>query len=201
MKTERKNFLTTLILCGGKSSRMAQDKALLEFQGIPLLKKMVGLGLGCSSQVGIITPHPQHYSSILPEGCNFILEPTPVKGPLYAFALGLAQVNSDWVLLLAVDLPLLTEETLTQWLLILTQQPREVLALVPFADGFWHPLCAFYHRDCLTSLQTFLAGGGTSFQKWLTAPWVQVLAVEDTRVLTNCNTPQEWQRLGGEDRI
>lgn len=195
MNDLRKNDIATLILCGGKSSRMGKDKALLEFQGIPLLRKMALIGLECTSQVWLIAPNAATYQSILPSGCRWLVEQTPNQGPLLAFAQGLAQLNTEWVFLLACDLPLLTPELVRGWVDYLDGLPREILALVPHQGGYWHPLCGFYRRLCDSKLQAFVAGGGTSFQAWLDAAWVQVLPLEDPQVISNCNTPEDWQRL------
>ena len=194
----QKDELTILILCGGKSSRMGQDKALLEFQGIPLLRKIALLGLECTDQVGLITPSPPTtYLSIAPRGCYFITEETPTQGPLLAFAQGLASVTREWVLLLACDLPLLQADIVKSWSNSLAHLPDTVLALVPHHDGHWHPLCGFYRSRCLGILRGFIDQGGTSFQAWLDTAWVQVLPVENPDVLFNCNTPEDWQILTG----
>jgi molybdopterin-guanine dinucleotide biosynthesis protein A len=103
-------LLTGIVLAGGQSSRMGRDKALIPIQGVPLLRRVCEVALNCTSEVYVITPWPERYQDILPDACRVVREvplpgETQSQGPLVGFAQGLAQVETDWVLLLACDLP------------------------------------------------------------------------------------------------
>lgn len=219
--------LRTLILAGGQSSRMGQDKALLSLNGVPLLRHLVNQVWPISTQVHILTSWPERYRAIASE-CQFILEKTPgsnpPQGPLVACAQGLTHLwhhaqpvenspgagsTSDWVLLLACDLPYLTTAVLQDWLAQLPQSNDRKLneifpiAALPQSNQGWEPLCGFYHRSCLPSLRACVDSGGRSFQRWLQGEVVQVLTVGDAlravsdhrSVLFNCNTPADWEML------
>jgi len=120
--------LSAIILAGGSSSRMGRDKALITLQGVPLLRQICDVALHCTHEVYVVTPWPERYQEILPEGCRVIQEvPMPGEnqnhGPLVGFAQGLAQVETDWVLLLACDLPQLKVEVLQGWVAELSKFP------------------------------------------------------------------------------
>ena len=66
-----KNHLVGIILAGGKSSRMGQDKALIPWQNIPMLKRVYKVANKCTEKVYIITSWPQKYQSILPTECEW----------------------------------------------------------------------------------------------------------------------------------
>ncbi|ASC72162.1 putative molybdenum cofactor guanylyltransferase [Halomicronema hongdechloris C2206] len=195
--------LSVLILAGGQSRRMGQDKALLPWQGDTLLGRTCRLALTCCPTVLVVTPWPQRYRSQLPQAVCFITEShppgTPPPGPLMGFLRGLPQVSTEWVLLLACDLPRLSEALLQQWASQLDQVSPQMLAWVPRTEQGWEPLCGFYRRGCLQSLQQFAAGGGRSFQRWLDQEAVQPLTLPHAAVLWNCNTPQDWATIGGQD--
>ncbi|MFM9156437.1 MAG: hypothetical protein ACKOPK_00635, partial [Dolichospermum sp.] len=70
---------------------------------------------------------------------------------------------------------------------------ENAVALVPRCGNRWEPLCAFYHRRCLASLQTYIQQGGTSFQKWLNVSVVEELIVDNSEILFNCNTPEDLE--------
>ncbi|MBD2314842.1 molybdenum cofactor guanylyltransferase [Desertifilum sp. FACHB-1129] len=199
-KSDRTPDLCALILAGGKSSRMGQDKALLPLEGKPLLTRTCQIAQSCANSVWVISPWPERYREILPANCQLIQEAIAdsqgiAHGPLVGFAQGLTQITTEWVLLLACDLPQLQPEPLQQWSQLLEALPESTLAFLPQHPKGWEPLCGFYRQRCLTSLQAFIAQGGRSFQAWLSAQNVQPIPQVNLSMLLNCNTPQEWQQI------
>ncbi|ALF55540.1 molybdopterin-guanine dinucleotide biosynthesis protein A [Nostoc piscinale CENA21] len=187
--------LTAIVLAGGKSSRMGQDKALLCVDGVPLLQRVCHIAAACAETVYIVTPWPERYQNLTLPRCEFILEATVNQGPLVGFAQGLAQVQTDWVLLLACDLPKLQVEVLQGWIAELDNVGEDAIAALAHHTKGWEPLCGFYRRRCLPQLLDFINQGGRSFQQWLQQSSVQVLALPDTKMLLNCNTPEDWASL------
>ncbi len=183
--------LSALILAGGQSTRMGQDKALVKVQGIPMLLRVCSAAREVLAESPyIVTAWPERYQSILPPGCHFIQEIDP-QGPLSGFAQGLAHMETEWVLLLACDLPRIKASTLRSWAEALQDLPPSAMALVSRQEKGWEPLCAFYRRTSLDSLQQFLTHGGRSFQAWLSQLSVHELALTDEEMLFNCNTPED----------
>ena len=194
------NQLTAIILAGGRSSRMGQDKALISIRGVPLLEQICTLALNCASPVYVVTPWPERYQNIVPIACRLLREvPLPGEtephGPLVGFAQGLAQVETPWVLLLACDLPQLQPSEVLQWTSFLAKASPEVVALLPRHPKGWEPLCGFYRRRCLPQLQEFIERGGRSFQPWLAQQLVQPLPVSHSQQLFNCNTPTDLEQI------
>ena len=193
----QKPALIALVLAGGKSSRMGKDKALIPWQGIPILERVCQTAESCCQQVYILTPWPERYQPLLREDYQYLEESNPGLGPLVALAQGLTQITSDrsvdWVLLLACDLPQLETEILQTWINQLSQVPSETLALVPRQREGWEPLCGFYRPAVSTSLQNFINQGGRSFQTWLSDLPAQSLSVGEqaAEMLWNCNTPED----------
>ncbi len=213
--------LTALILAGGQSSRMGQDKALIEIEGVPLLQRVYDVAQCCASAVFVVTPWPERYRTLLPSSCNLIREvysdvaasqtpnakyqtvPTRMgqtlenrvrgHGPLVGFAQGLVQVTTTWVLLLACDLPQLQAEPLQAGIERLGSLSDSAIALLPRHTKGWEPLCGFYRRRCLPNLESFIQQGERSFQKWLEQQSVDVLPISNPQLLFNCNTPADLQ--------
>jgi molybdopterin-guanine dinucleotide biosynthesis protein A len=175
---------------------MGQDKALLPIQGVPLLQVVCSIALSCADTVYVVTPWPERYQELLPTTCWFIREVPLHHGPLVGFAQGLAQVQTDWVLLLACDLPRLRVEVLQDWAVGLNSVGQEAIALLPRHAKGWEPLCGFYRRSCLPALTDFINQGGRSFQQWLAQHSVQLLSLpEDDQMLFNCNTPADLEAI------
>lgn len=200
-----------LVLAGGYSTRMGEDKALLQVDQQPLLARVCQAALVCVPQVSVVTPWPQRYDGILPPGCDFIPEdrwPLPgtdlpmAQGPLVGFTQGLRQVKADWVLLLACDLPHLDGVVLRQWATQLEQVPEDAIALLPqlpTPHHSWEPLCGFYRGSCAEDLEAFIASGGRSFQRWLEHHKVVPILDFDPQMVFNCNTPTDLDRAQHDD--
>ncbi|QIR39179.1 molybdenum cofactor guanylyltransferase [Tolypothrix sp. PCC 7910] len=200
--------LTAIVLAGGQSARMGEDKALLKIQGIPLLERVCTIAQACADTVYIVTPWPERYQNLLLPDCKFIQEspsspvPSPqypvpstqYHGPLVGFAQGLAQVQTNWALLLACDLPRLRVEVLQEWVARLDSVGDDAIAALAHHAKGWEPLCGFYRQRCLPELLEFINQGGRSFQQWLKQHSVQVLPLREPEMLFNCNSPEDvWK--------
>lgn len=205
---------------------MGQDKALIPINGVPMLTHVCRVALACVDTVHIVTPWPNRYRAIAPTACVLIQEqawpladspsadetsqletasantrPPFNHGPLVGFAQGLAQVNTEWVLLLACDLPLLNAEPIQSWLPLLQAVPKTAIALLSQSEKGWEPLCGFYRSSCLESLHGYIASGQRSFQRWLHQAPVRALPDFDKRVLFNCNTPVDLRKIQESSEI
>lgn len=187
--------IVTLILAGGKSSRMQKDKALLKINGTPLLTKIYHIAQQCTDQVYIMTPWAEKYASILPIHCNFIDESSSFQGGLMAFAKALNYIDSDWILLLACDLPFLTVNEIKNWINSLFNISENTIAFLPRNEKGWECLCGFYRRNCQDSLQQSIKAGNRSFQRWLNQEIVEELVVQNEQIFFNCNTPQDYEKV------
>lgn len=192
--------IAAIVLAGGRSSRMGQDKALIGVDGVPLLQRVCQVALECCPTVYIVTPWVDRYRSLLLPNCYLLPEmvlphETEPHGALVGFAQGLAQVQTDWVLLLACDLPRLQVEVIQTWMRELPKSADSVMALLYRSPKAWDPLCGFYRRACLPALNQYIAQGGRSFQGWLATQSVQELPLDDSGMLFNCNTPEDLAKL------
>ena len=192
--------IAVLVLAGGKSSRMGKDKALLEIEGKSLLQRSCSVAAVITSEVYVLTAWPDRYRSMLTTECQFLLEYSPGTGPLVALTQGLTEIAAEWILLLACDLPLLEADIIQNWVDRLTEVPLSTLAVVPYQNSRWEPLCGFYRRQSLSSLQRFIESGGRSFQVWLSqiATTPLSVSIREAVMLSNCNTPEEFEHLKGK---
>lgn len=196
---------------------MGRDKALIPVNGIPMLTHVCQVALACVETVRIVTPWPKRYRAIAPAACEFIQEvalqlanessplaptselenisPPFYHGPLVGFAQGLQHAKTEWVLLLACDLPRLNVELIQSWLPLLQDVPKDAIALLSHQKKGWEPLCGFYRASCLSSLESYIASGQRSFQSWLHQTTVSPLPDFDESILFNCNTPVDLRKV------
>ncbi|MEM8807891.1 MAG: molybdenum cofactor guanylyltransferase [Cyanobacteria bacterium P01_G01_bin.38] len=203
--------ISALILAGGYSTRMGQDKALLTLGDKPLLQRICETALACTPNTFVVTPWPSRYQAVIPFPAQLLRETVietaahrqPSPGPLVGFAQGLRQLNqrgvkADWVLLLACDLPGLEVAVLRQWQAQLATLPAAAIAALPRSPKGWEPLCGFYRRTVLANLEGAIEQGTRSFQRWLAtasmAPSITPLTAPSS-MLVNCNTPEQWQQV------
>ncbi|WP_017295988.1 molybdenum cofactor guanylyltransferase [Geminocystis herdmanii] len=187
--------ISAIILAGGKSSRMGKDKALLDVNGTSLLTTISHVAQQCTDEVYIVTPWSEKYRSIVPVECNFIKELSTFQGGLMAFSEALNYVKSDWILLLACDLPFLTVNEVKTWVNYLPSVSEKSMALLPKNEKGWECLCGFYRGNCQESLQSFISSGNRAFQTWLNNEIVEELKVENKQVLFNCNTLEDYYNI------
>jgi molybdopterin-guanine dinucleotide biosynthesis protein A len=191
--------LTAIILAGGQSSRMGRDKAFILLAGVPFLTRICQTAQGVASQVLVISPWRSRYQSLIPQSCIFVEEiqdhENQSAGPLIGFSQALPHVQTNWILLLAQDLPYLTSEILQEWSLHLKSVAPEAIAYLPRSEKGWEPLSGFYRVDCLPLLNNYINQGGTSFQGFLNQHLIEELSIGDRALLFNCNTPKDLQSL------
>ncbi|MEM8603825.1 MAG: molybdenum cofactor guanylyltransferase [Cyanobacteria bacterium P01_H01_bin.121] len=197
MSTE---LFTGIVLVGGNSTRMGQDKALLQYAGQSMLYRTCQLAQQCCTVTIVVGPQFDHYHAHIPSDCQFVAEerePASMQGPgpLVAFWHVLPQVQTEWILLLACDLPYLDLLTLQQWQHHVVQVPETAIACLAHHEQGWEPLCGFYRQRCYPNLTPQVQGGVRSFQHWLSQVEVAPLPVQNWQVLTNCNTPADWQQV------
>lgn len=205
--------VTALILAGGQSRRMGQDKALLSIGDEALIQRLGRQALACTPRVYVVTPWPDRYRLLLPPKIQFLPEARSSEerspGPLAALTEAITQIfpaaigdlptapspPHDWVFALACDLPNLDTTRLQRWMATLEAIAPDILAYLPQHQDRWEPLCGFYRPSCVPSWRHYLATGARSFQGWLSQNPVQAIPDVDPQWLVNLNTPADVTRF------
>jgi molybdenum cofactor guanylyltransferase len=146
---------TTIILAGGRSTRMGENKACMPFRGKPLFRYPLDLALSLSS--GIIISANDRQPEY--DGFRVVSDILPVSAPLAGVHAGLKSSRTTWNLILSCDMPHLTNgliERLTEAL------DDDLMLVIPGHEGFLEPLCAFYHRDLTPVIESNFRAGRIS---------------------------------------
>jgi molybdopterin-guanine dinucleotide biosynthesis protein A len=119
---------------------MGRDKALLEFNGQPLIRRAVEKlqALGISPRIAGSRSDLSRFATAIPD--NF-----PDSGPLGGIDAALAISDARLNLFQPVDLPWLPTDLLA-WM-VERAESTESLATIPRLQGRLQPLCAVYHRE------------------------------------------------------
>jgi len=197
--------LSALILAGGFSRRMGQDKAWLELGGKPLVEHLTHHILPLADELIISTNSPDRFEPLLrslPIPAQLVADQTQGIGPLAGIASGLSRASHDLVLVLAVDLPYVQVGLLSH----MAGLAVDFQAVVPqildprCGEAVAEPLHAFYRRSCLAAITAHLEAGDrrvVSFLSDVRTRWVlpEEVARFDPGFISfrNLNTPTDWE--------
>jgi len=192
MKTN--HSLHGLVLAGGRSSRMGQDKAALVHPDVRTLARRCYDLLkqsGCESVV-ISIRHDQEIPAGL-EGLEIVRDPEGESlGPIVGMVAGMRlHPNSNW-LVVACDLPRLDVLTLTH-LIDSKMADESFLAYRSEFDGLPEPLCTLYSPAALPLLEEAQAADFRCPRKILLRGDCRLLDPVTPRALDNANTPEDWE--------
>jgi len=194
MPTPRQDSLTGLILAGGRARRMGgQDKGLLDLAGRPLVQYVFER---LAPQVGSVAisanRNPDAYREL---GCPVWADTLPgYAGPLAGMLTALERIDTEWLLTVPVDSPLLPRD-LAARLTAAVRESGHPAAVVTVA-GHREPAFNLVHRDRRASLAEALAGGERRLGAWLAqASAVPVDFTDQATAFDNLNTPADLQRL------
>ena len=99
---------TGFVLAGGGSSRMGRDKALLPYRGTTLLAYIASVVRQAAGTATIIGD-PDRYSNV---GFPVCPDQIPQCGPIGGIYTALSVTASDWNLVVACDMPMLSAPVL-----------------------------------------------------------------------------------------
>lgn len=154
---------SAVILAGGASRRMGQDKRRLRLwgeQGPTLLERTVGLLAGLSDDVVVVLNDPDNWPGL---PARLVSDELPDGGALGGISSGLAATAHPYALVVACDMPFLSAALLAAMLAV----PRDYELLIPRSPQAGvarnqfdlEPLHAIYSRRCLAPMRAALADG------------------------------------------
>ena len=181
--------LNMLILAGGASKRMGQDKAMLKYNNEVQLDRIIQW----SNQVEL-KPYLSVRESQLQWGDSFGVETIPDilknAGPLGGIVSAMKfNPNSAW-LVVACDLPLMNVKHLSS--LIQMRNPKKLATCFKSPmDGGPEPLVTIYEPAAMYALTAWWANGFHCPRKMLFNSEIEIVEPNDNSVLMNVNTPEE----------
>jgi molybdopterin-guanine dinucleotide biosynthesis protein A len=145
-----------VVLCGGRSSRMGQPKALLPFGAETLLQRVVRILQEAVDPIVVVAAAGQELPP-LPAAVRIVWDEQEYAGPLAGMGLGLRAIaaDADAAYVSACDVPLLR----TEFVRAMIDALGEHDAAVPIDGKFYHPLAGVY-RTALVPQIAALVGDG-----------------------------------------
>lgn len=150
--------LSAVLLAGGDSTRMGRDKATLEWHGVPLWARQLGKLRALTSNIFVSTRLAAPWR---PDDVKVVFDEAPSRGPLSGITASLALMQTDCLLVLAVDMPFITLSHLKQ----LCSYAKPGVGAVPVVNGKVEPLAAVYPKRAESIFAEALNGTDHSVQR------------------------------------
>lgn len=201
-----RNDITAILLAGGTSRRLGRDKRTLVLEGRTLLERSI-MTLGKYSRKVLALGNPPeglHLPSELESRVRWIPDRLPDAGPLAAVAAVINQVESDGVLISAVDYPW-AGKMLSVAVAAGSYETREdVVGWVPTEGGHEHTLCALYRTEVWQGAWDTVRKGDRRVRRYL-GPYFEADQIRGIPVgslgvyTTNVNTANDWRKVSDSD--
>jgi molybdopterin-guanine dinucleotide biosynthesis protein A len=144
--------MTSIILAGGKSSRLGRNKALQVIGGKSLIQWVIDRLVILSTEIIIATAHGEAIPYSSSATIKTVADIYPGKGPLVGIHSGLVASSGSRAIVVACDTPFLSAGLLEY----MTQTSPTFDVVVPRIKDKVEPLCAVYSKDCVAPIRELL---------------------------------------------
>lgn len=184
---------TAVILTGGKSSRMGQAKALLIFDGEPLIAHIARTLKRMFAEIVVVAAPEQELPAL---SAKVVRDEVAYQGPVGGIYYGLRAAGGEFSFVTSCDAPFLN----TALIAYLTGQISDYDVVVPYWEERYQPLHAVYRKSVLPLLKAQLERGELRpvylFDKVRTRKVEQdeiKILDPDGLSFLNMNTPQDYE--------
>lgn len=184
-----------IILAGGVSSRLGENKALIQVEGEPLIKRVIRKLRPLVAEIVLVTNAPQSLSFLELPMVQDIYQGVGALGGLHA---GLGAICTEYGLVVGCDMPFLNADLMRY--MISKRHGYDVV--MPRVGKYFEPLHTIYAQRCRHAFeQNILAGQRRVFGacsdmhiRYITEDQVARYDPEHLSFF-NVNTPQDMQQM------
>jgi molybdenum cofactor guanylyltransferase len=184
-----------LVLAGGSSTRMGSDKAVLIYRGAIQLDRAFEL-VSRHSVRSFVSVREGQAQEPARASKPLIIDSIDGEGPLVGIRSAMAEHREAAWLVLACDLPFLSDSTVERLL-----AERDLLGLATAYrssyDDLPEPLCAIWEPRAAEALASFQVEGGNCPRKFLICQAARLVDAAAPGALDNINTPDEYTKAQG----
>jgi len=188
------------ILVGGASRRMGQDKAQLRLGSETMIERLAARLSPVTSSVTLVGSPQAYVGHSLPTVPD-VYEKWGALGGIHA---ALSAAKTDWIIVIACDLPFVTRDLFEKLKSFADESPyKSIDSIVPLQpDGRPQPVCALYRREtCLPEIERLVSAGEHTPRALLANVRTQYVLFAELSDLPgaenfflNLNTPQDFTR-------
>jgi molybdopterin-guanine dinucleotide biosynthesis protein A len=185
--------LEGLILAGGKSVRMGEDKSQIEYHGISQWQylSMSLEDMGIQVNISCRTEQQEKFSR---KGVNLVLDKVMDFGPMGGLISAFMNDSSKAYLTIASDLPNVNSAFLFE---LISQRDPSTFATAFINDekGWPEPLITIWEPRSFLRIMQFVGVGITCPRKVLMNSPIKLIEPSDQRFLLNVNNPEERDKV------
>ena len=141
--------MTAIILAGGKSSRMGEDKGLMLFNGKPMIQYIIDTVCVITDQIIIVSNNKEYEKFKLPVYEDLIKN----QGPLAGIYTGLNYTKTDKNIVLSCDVPFVSAEVVKE----LMANCKNAEVVIGEHNGRTHQLIGIYDQSIKAQLKEELS--------------------------------------------
>jgi len=183
------------LLAGGKSSRMGEDKGLMQFKGKQLAEYAIRVLSSVFPKIVIVTGNIC-YEGL---GVEIINDRISNKGPAGGIHSALFHSAYEKNFITACDMPFITSSAVRY----IIERSAEAEITVPVFDGRMQPLFGVYDTSCLAKWEELVAGGINKIETLVTFFDCKLVDVDsceffNEKIFPNMNSPTDIKKVNRE---
>jgi molybdopterin-guanine dinucleotide biosynthesis protein A len=187
--------VTGVLLAGGKSRRMGEDKRYLVVGKQTLLERGLGVLRSIFQEVLVVIGQD---SPLLGVDARVVRDLVPDCGSLGGLYTGLTQATTPWIFVVACDMPFLDQAVIGQF----TSRRATADIVMAKLGPRLHPMHALYGKRCLPALEEMIRARQLKIQEMVSHASLRVEYVTEADLLTidpsgrsfqNVNTPEDLE--------
>ncbi len=188
------NDVTVVLMAGGQSRRFGSNKALTLWEDKPLIEHILKKIEGVTSKVVLSVAKSGDYEWLKVEKIADII---PGIGPMGGLLSCFEKLQSQYLMLVACDMPLLNQTLLKFMLHYKCKEP----ILIPKAGKRMHPLHARYNKDLLPILKRLISEKRYKMAELFKEVPIKTITQKDVPsinlelCLSNINTPHDFETI------
>jgi len=187
--------VTGVLLAGGKSRRMGEDKRYLVVGEQTLLERGLGVLRSMFHEVLVVIAQD---SAPLDIDARVVRDLVPDCGSLGGIYTGLTQATTPYIFAVACDMPFLNQAVMTQFT---NRRDTADIVMARLATRL-HPMHALYGKGCLPAMEQMILARRLKIQELVSHASLRVQYVTEADLLSidpswrsfhNVNTPEDLE--------
>lgn len=185
--------VTAIIMAGGKSRRLGQDKRFLELGGRTCLQRVLDVCKVVFQDIIIVVDSIEAFQNL---GVKVVADMVPGRATLGGLYTGLHYAPTSNVFAVACDMPFISAEAIN----VVLGQADQGDIVIPDLSGKLQPMHAVYSKRCLPYLRTLVEAKKLKVQDLCECPDLRVARIPESefkvvdpelRSFFNINTPDD----------